>query len=560
MIKIRVFLFIIRLNLYLSKSSLYKAFSLYSFSMKMKFLFLSLLLICGFYSCKRELEQPSWEVGVVGPVFHSSLGLNDLLADSLIQVNPDSSITLVYSGNIYKLALDTLLNLPDTTIADTFQLPAIVPSVNVAPGAQLFSQTDEQHFNAQGVELTQIDLERGFCYVTVFSTIDQPVDFTYEILSATKNGNHFSTVITVPAGSVANPSFTTSVLDLQGYSFDMIGQSGTDFNAYSTKIVIRMSNQAQPTQVHNYDKVIISSTYSDLFPSYAQGYFGHRTESIPGESTAFDLFEKIISGSIDINQVDVNLVIRNYVGADARITIQQLQASRGATSIDLNHSIIGSTININRATDPNGYPVPYNYSVHMDNGNSNIDQIIELLPTQFTTSLEMEINPLGNVAAHHDFIYGSHTVEADLNVELPLSLIANELTLVDTLHLSLSKGENGYVTEGNFTLDIENGFPFAGDVQLYFMDGNGTPTDSIVVPNSFSAGITNGSNIVIANSHSQIQVHLNTSQMDRLYAGDDVLLKVKFSTSSLLQHVDIYDYYRINIDLRGDFNYHIGKP
>ncbi|MFN3343649.1 MAG: hypothetical protein ACK40M_13195, partial [Flavobacteriales bacterium] len=53
--------------------------------MKKSFLLLlpALSLVWGLSSCKRDLQRPSWDIGVVGPVIHSSLGLGNMIADSL---------------------------------------------------------------------------------------------------------------------------------------------------------------------------------------------------------------------------------------------------------------------------------------------------------------------------------------------------------------------------------------------------------------------------------------------------------------------------------------------
>ncbi|MFN3343893.1 MAG: hypothetical protein ACK40M_14445, partial [Flavobacteriales bacterium] len=262
---------------------------------------------------------------------------------------------------------------------------------------------------------------------------------------------------------------------------------------------------------------------------------------------------------LDIDQVNVILTFTNYIGADARITLQSLKAARGADTVVLAHSVIGSAININRATDPGGMVVPSTYSVNLNNGNSNIDQIIELLPLAFSSSLDFHINPLGNVAAHHDFFYAPKTVKADLNFSLPLNIIANNLTLADTIDLNLDRGENGHIRSGKLHIDISNGFPLAADFQLFFMNGSGTITDSIVQPNSILAAYTNVQNIVTANRDIELIITVNESQMDRLYNGERLLLRIAFSTSSLTQHVTLYDYYRIHVRMRGDFNYRIGS-
>ncbi len=518
-----------------------------------------LLLLSG---CRKEFTRPSWEVDMTGPVIHSSLGIGDLIPDSLLQVNPDSSVTLVFDETIYRLALDFIVNLPDTTMGDTFKLPTFVPSVNVAPNQVIFSQTEEQHFGAGDVELTEAILRRGELIVQLYSTIDEPVQIEYQITTADLGGSIFSVIVEIPAGSVANPALVDTVFDMSNYHMNLRGSSGTSYNAFGTNLVVRLSPNASNTQVHNYDEIRVLTSFSDLSPKYVKGYFGSRVENIPSESASFSLFEKITGGTLDIDQVNVSMVLRNYIGADARITLNQVEASNSisATALDLTNTIIGTAVNINRAIDNLSNVSPGIYTIQLNEGNSNIDQILELFPDIFNVDMSMEINPLGNVSAHNDFMYDDQTFEADLNITMPLSFIANNLSLADTIDIDIQEGENGRLTQGSFFVDVSNGFPLGGTLQLYFFDGLGNLTDSIVSTGTIPSAQVNASQIVTNASSSTLRFDIHENQMNRLYAGDRMVLKVVFNTSSLSQHVTIYDHYRIDLRIWGDFSYLIGHP
>ena len=518
-----------------------------------------LLLLSG---CRKEFTRPSWEVDMTGPVIHSSLGIGDLIPDSLLQVNPDSSVTLVFDETIYRLALDSIVNLPDTTMGDTFKLPTFVPSVNVAPNQVIFSQTEEQHFGAGDVELTEAILRRGELIVQLYSTIDEPVQIEYQITTADLGGSIFSVIVEIPAGSVANPALVDTVFDMSNYHMNLRGSSGTSYNAFGTNLIVRLSPNASNTQVHNYDEIRVLTSFSDLSPKYVKGYFGSRVENIPSESASFSLFEKITGGTLDIDQVNVSMVLRNYIGADARITLNQVEASNSisATALDLTNTIIGTAVNINRAIDNWSNVSPGIYTIQLNEGNSNIDQILELFPDIFNVDMSMEINPLGNVSAHNDFMYDDQTFEADLNITMPLSFIANNLSLADTIDIDIQEGENGRLTQGSFFVDVSNGFPLGGTLQLYFFDGLGNLTDSIVSIGTIPSAQVNASQIVTSASSSTLRFDIHENQMNRLYAGDRMVLKVVFNTSSLSQHVTIYDHYRIDLRIWGDFSYLIGHP
>jgi len=524
-----------------------------------KALFSLLLLTLLISACRKDWERPSWEVDVLAPVFHTQLTIHDLLADSLIQINGDSSVSLLFNSTVYRMSLDSLVDLPDTAFADTFMLPSIIPSVNVNPGQQIFSQTEEKKFYGGEAELKRIITEAGTCQFNIVSTINQPTDYTYSITNAVQNSQPFTITVTVPPGSISNPAVYSGSYDLAGYDFDLTGSSGSEYNTYRTTLSVKLNTNASATTVTNQDYVIIETKFIDIIPAYATGYFGSELISMPVTETDFDAFDRIISGSIDIDQLDVNLILRNGIGADARVVLSQLSSVNTSTSntVDLTHAIISNDVNINRAQDINNGPVPSVYTVNLNNGNSNIDQLFENLPDKFSVLLDATINPLGNVSAHSDFFYSTGTLEADLEIEMPLSLIATDLVIADTFDIDVNKGENGYVTHGKLNFFVENGFPFDAVIELWILDANLQPVSMVVTQENILSAYTNAQNIVTAPRNSIVMAELDNTEMEQLYNAEKVMMLVKFNTSSQVQHVTVYDDYYFDIKLTADFNFKI---
>jgi len=78
-----------------------------------------------FFSCKKENLHPQWDVNLLSPIAKTKLTLNQVVADSLININADSSVSLVYQTNLSEITLDTIANLPDTSITYTAKLNSI---------------------------------------------------------------------------------------------------------------------------------------------------------------------------------------------------------------------------------------------------------------------------------------------------------------------------------------------------------------------------------------------------------------------------------------------------
>ncbi len=75
-------------------------------------------------SCQRFPEdQPSWDMQLLAPLLKTRLTIQDLLADSLLQINDDQSLSLVYRRNVYQAKLsDLALQVPDTLLRSVFSL------------------------------------------------------------------------------------------------------------------------------------------------------------------------------------------------------------------------------------------------------------------------------------------------------------------------------------------------------------------------------------------------------------------------------------------------------
>jgi hypothetical protein len=185
--------------------------------------------------------------------------------------------------------------------------------------------------------------------------------------------------------------------------------------------------------------------------------------------------------------------------------------------------------------------------------------MIENLPDKFGYSMQVITNPLGNISGSNDFIYSDRLLKAKLNMEIPLSIVANNLTLADTLDLNISQSNGTQnINDGSITLFANNGFPFDAKLQLYLLNENNTVRDSIFgYANTIVEAPINSSLRVIGKKLTKITVPISADKMNILYDTKKVVMKVKFNTSAQPQYIKIYSEYSIDIKLVGDFNYTI---
>ncbi len=520
--------------------------------MRQKIFYISLVFLLLCVGCKRQEEPLRWNSDYSLPLAYGSLGIADLLPDSLVNVASDSSIMLVYEGELLNLDLTEILMLPDTVIRDTFQVQFPSP-IDLSPGQVFINIPEEQDLQLPQISLSSAKIASGSVEYELESTINGIVTYTYEIPSATDwTGAIFSKTITVPAASTGGTSVVSGTFDLGGYFLDMTGQGGIAFNKVMTNINCKIStSNTSDISVSSADEIIIANKFKDMVIEEAQGYFGQHTVSTGLEYTSFEGFSNWVAGAIDIDDLEVDLVLRNGVGVDAFIQLNELEAVGANSNVSLSHTMIGELISLTRATRYYDSIVPTTYETDLDPSNSNIDNFLEVLPNEVGYNMEVSINPMGNVSGYNDFYNRNAPMGVFINARMPLSFIANELTLEDTLTMTIDASTP--VNEMTLFLELENGFPLNADIELGVLDANDKVISRIFSPSLISAAGLGSDGKVDEVASSIHELVLNAVDLERVKTNGRILLTVVFDTPGG-NHVALYDSYRLDYKIKADAN------
>jgi len=524
----------------------------------LKLIFTGIILfsVC-FAGCRKSGDKASWDIDAIAPLFYSELTINNIIPDSLLAVDTDGFVSLAYADTIIRIALDTLIKLPDTTIVETFSLP--FGSISVPPGTIFTSIPDEIEINAQDVELRNAIVKEGTIIIKVTSNVPGAVVTKYEIPNAKLNGVPFVAEALVPGISGNTPGTITQSFDVSGYALDFTQGVTSPFNRLKTLLTLGSDPNGETITLNATHSVTIETTFSGFKPKFATGYFGSQSYDVGPETSAINAFDLIESGTIDVDQVQFNLIIRNGVGVDIRANISQLGSVNQSSfsTIDLQHSIIGSPVNLNRATMQNGEIVYSSYPVMLNQNNSNIDLMLENLPSHFSYSANLQLNPLGNISNHHDFVDCTSTFDVVLDAAIPLSIIANQLQLGDTSAISL--GANSVldnVNYGTLVIRMNNGFPLEGWLDFKLLKSN-EPAITLLNNAYFPSPPLDINNEVIAPVFHEFRINLTSEDIASLKSSDKLVARVRFNTASLTEHIRIYNHHRMTLKAIADFNYHV---
>jgi hypothetical protein len=524
--------------------------------------------ILGTQSCRKE--GPSWNTGVVLPLAHASLSIDNLITDSL-SVNSANGVRLVYSTKFLGLNMDTLLDIPDVDTTVYYHL--LFGYADLAPGYDLIppnTAAAQTPIGVNNIQLITGILNNGLMHLSLQNDIRRRVIIRYQIPCATLNGVPFDTSFTIAAAPDSlHSTFVNAVINLYAYSIDFTGTNHDRVNTITTLFTAQIDpTETSITRIYPRDTVAARTTFSEIKPFYLRGYFGNQTIDIGPEETGFSLFQKVQNGTLGLDSLTMTLDIDNYIGMDSRLTINNIWSRRSATGLTvyLNHPIIGTPINVNRGVYSSnwGEVIPSSYNYTFDNSNSNAKALVENMPDKLGYDVTLVTNPLGNVSGNNDFFFSAHTFDATLNVEMPLNIFADQLVIADTIIPDFSSFENhDNILKGTLTLTAANSFPFDAVIDIYFIDAMQNVTGSVVAAsNVISSGpvsLINGYYVSQGFSNSLLNIPLNETQTQALFHSSKVVFVARFDTNSNPVYAKIYGSNRLDINLSADFDYHVGN-
>ena len=86
-------------------------------------IFIAILL----YSCKHEIERPSYEVDLLTPLVKNSVDITDMISDSNITISTNDSgkINLIFQQEFLNINFDSLIKLELTTNEESNKIDSI---------------------------------------------------------------------------------------------------------------------------------------------------------------------------------------------------------------------------------------------------------------------------------------------------------------------------------------------------------------------------------------------------------------------------------------------------
>ncbi len=501
------------------------------------------------YSCAKDA---SWDVNVRTPLFNTSLGPGDLIADSLLLTNLDSSLTFVFDYNLFSITTDTFVSMPDSLYYIHYAIPF---GIQAPPGTLVLSKTESKFYDLDGALLTEMRIKSGKLTIRAFNYVGDKAYIEYSLDNSILNGQPVMLQGTIPSYPLTGQHLMQEV-DVSGMYLDLRA-SYMHCNSLKSTLKVYANPEATAPVVINYnDSIDILVEFKDIVIDYSRGYFGkHQVSS--GGTEDFEYLEELGITYLDLDNIDMQLTLENHLGVDAVFKLDDL-TGHGNTDVALNSEWIGKPILLPRATENpplSGQVIPSTFT--MDFTPANVEAFFENIPLAVSYQLDGTINPMGNVSSGNDFVYYGQGLTGNIHAEIPMKFAINNLLLQDTIAYELERSEN-YISGSELTLQISNGFPLECSFIMYLLDQNGLVTDSLVPDMIIPSGSVDAAGIVINPTEVSIKIMLDKTQTDHLYEGKQVVLSARMSTGGTPgQQVLFYPHYKIDVLATGLFNIYI---
>ena len=426
------------------------------------FILIVLFVISG---CDKRNNAISWTTRMSIPISKDSLFINDFINVNNVLTSPNQDYYYVRDTlNLFELNQNDFLPDLDFSFSESLSFPLVfsIPPNQIAP----VTLPSNHQFDFQDLQLHEILFNRLSFNYSATSNIDGNFFLIIHLPGALKeNGDLFYDTVEIQNNNGNNSSFIHQI-EIENLRIDL-SNNGSTYNTISTTFQIMSGNDTIPPNL--FSNVNLNIELANLDVAYMRGYFGNITVSNE-VNTNINALKKLASNNIQLYQPELEIIIKNGVGMDAQLTINEIEFQRNQSSRLLSHNSIGQSVNISRAQDL-GWDFNYSsQSIYISEQNSNLNEIINLFPTLITSTYQLETNPQGNHAGFNDFYYTNKPLSIDAAVTLPLLFNVDSLVFSDTF--SIEFPEILHINEANLDLEIENGLPLSVCFDLSVLNGN----------------------------------------------------------------------------------------
>ncbi len=490
--------------------------------------------------------------------FSGDVNLGDLIQPGDTILDPRDTILFdetglmkifVYKDSIVDFTVDDLYDgYFEAHLSETFAIFAdenqiIDENIDIDPG--------------DDIELSSMQITNGSISYSISSSCDFPLTYLITIASVTDEfDNPLQETFELAPGQTLS-----GTINIDNSFIDFTLDGSQPFNR------MKLSGMVTPLGDGTEDpgSIVVDIDVDDPGWDYLTGYFGMHTEGQENDTIDLDLGE-IFAGNSNafyLANPIIRMHYRNSFGIPIEISTEARGIIEGEPDVDLNREaetlLYPTTIDIRE--------VESTYVIDKDN--SDLPDIISMLPDQIIFGGSVITNPLGE-GAGENIVFSNSRLLADMEVEIPMEFWMNNLVLSDTIDNFLLPDDDGespfdFIDQFELRMFIENGFPLGGMFSMTLYDSaSSTVMSAIETGDFFNPAPVDINGVVTSPSEKSTIIALTDNFKDDSYVADKMIINFTFNTtegsSQAVKLMSDYSiYFRAGLVVRAGFDEYLNN-
>lgn len=326
-----------------------------------------------------------------------------------------------------------------------------------------------------------------------------------------------ATAITLPKGS------KTGTFDLSNANIFLGAVDSLKHNMLRVQVSPRINSSGNMVDFDSSDFVQLEIDPASVVIDYVDGYMGQKTWTVNVDDFNFDELANLGKGLTLTNPV-MSIIVKNSFGIPIQLDLSLVAMDNKGVSVDIQPPKMDF-----------GYPsiaqagTTANSKFLINNTNSKIVDAFKLPPTKFAISGKAFLNKDG-FKGYNDFVSSKSAMSLDVEVNVPLSIIAQDFSIRDTANLNENLKGLDLFDYLELKIKTTNGFPMEGSLDLYFADANGIILDSLTNTTLIASGVPDATGKVVTRTENMTTFLLDKETLANVATENKYAQKLIFVT------------------------------
>lgn len=393
-----------------------------------------------------------------------------------------------------------------------------------------------------GYRLSRINFDETSIEYIINSDIQAEILLRISFIKTTNISSGEIIVKEIPISYTAgNPII--GYIDLSNTTTDL----ADPYNIFPIKYEMEMDLNGQAIAFNSTDEVSVEMNLGNIDFSLIEGYFGKTNFDFEAGSIDFniDFFDQL-EGGFTLADPKLNITYSNSIGLPIALKLNFVGTAKDGTTQALNY--VNSQGNDTIYFD---YPVSIGGLIEdqitISKESSDIVELMALPPTNIEYSGVVISNTFGD--GTENFVTDSSKIIMGVEMDIPFSLMADNLRFQDTLDLNLGESLGDEFEYVELKMITHNGFPFDMNLSLILIDTvNSINIDTIVFSDIITSAAVDDEGKVSESTKSIVDLLLNEEVINNLKLANKTIIKAGISTFNQGQTpVKLYSNYKFKI-------------